>query len=492
MNSNAFIKRLTHVEIDGFVERIPSFTTGKAGIFLTLVGITFNLFNMYTDIALGITYLYNEDVWWGGLTLGFVLLSSIMISLFTFSLHKRSNGMFLTKLKVSKPLIYTLCLFLHGHFARCLMWLKLLYEEIPLIGVKAALWIFRDITSYAEVFIESIPQLCLQCYVITIDQGDATDLQKASVIASWLSASWGLLSQFDGFYWKLIAFELNLFWFAARALAVALLASVHKVVAPMMFIVHFLLMLPLWFWQNSYKPFRKKRDVSRSQIVITDIFYSTIYATCNTATPITCNYPLCLAFVLALENITCYVLADHLGEFKRSKSHFKRYGYKNDTYKCHPDESVCRGKLEHWRWSGEVIEIGHIITIIALLQVVLISLMKYKKVIREDAMVSQLGSYSFRKSQSRQASEAGLENTIYSSNNDIPNRQFNHKISVAEAGNGENSRKNTDEVRNGLDINIEKRQSITIVENTSTTIDVDAKWNDVESGNDDNTVRSDK
>lgn len=436
INANGFIKRLTHVEIDGFVEKIPSFTTGKPGIFLACVGITFNLFNMYTDFALGFHYLYHKHYWWAGFTLGFVLTSSFLISIFTCSLHHKSDGKFLMKVKVNKPLVYTLCAFLHGHLARCLMWLKLLYNEIPLIGVKAALWIFRDITSYAEVFMESIPQLCLQCYVVVIERGDYNKFQLLCCIASWLSASWGLLSQFDGFKWKLVAFELNLFWFAARALAVALLASANKLAACLLIVVHLVAMLPLWFWQNSYKPFRKKQGASRFQLAITDVFYSTIYATCNCATPITCNYPTILAFLLAAENITCYLLAFSHGIIQRKRQHFKDYthDYKNLSDKCVNNETLslktkCSIDFSVWRYGEMCVITGCVITVIALLQVLLIALMKWGRMVEDDAMVSQLGSFTFRKSTSMQPVSPGCRNnSSHTSNSDVTS-QFHREIS---------------------------------------------------------------
>uniref|UniRef100_A0A7M5UXZ5 XK-related protein n=1 Tax=Clytia hemisphaerica TaxID=252671 RepID=A0A7M5UXZ5_9CNID len=393
------------------VENAPKhFTTGKAGIALTVFSIVLNLLNMYTDYAVAYYYFENNDVFFGGWTLTPVLLTSFFISLYTFILHNKSNGKFLMKIHFSKPLVYSLCLILHGHVARCLMWLTVLVERIPLLGVRKALWAFRDITSYAETFTHALPQLFLQMYIIVLYNGDFNAIQLICFVSSWLSAAWGIQSQFDGIKWKLLTFEMNLFWFASRAAATTMLASIHKSAPFIMILGHFLLMFPLWFWQNNFKPFRKKRGSNRFELIITDAFYAGIYAGSNTATPTTCKYQFWLAVVLFFENILCVILGMRFGTVQRPLEHFinnqmeykhhrlnygdllnRTAGYCVDTphwkYKVHctvPYNTWIKSRITSWLAVG--------VTVFAFIQLVIIVILRQRKIIAEDAMVSKLGA----------------------------------------------------------------------------------------------------
>jgi len=404
-HGQSIIKRFSNkLEFDGFKERIPSFTTGIPGIILTLFSMVLNLTNMYTDVALAIVYFSKDDYWFGSWTLGFVVVPSFFISLYTFILHKKSDGKFLMKVQVSKPVVYSLCLVLHGHMARCIMWLTLLVKKVPLLGVRKALWAFRDITSYAETFTHSLPQLCLQLYVMVIYNGTYTPLQIVCFVSSWLSAAWGIQSQFDGITWKLIAFEINLFWFASRAAAVDMLASVFKPAPFIMISVHFLLMFPLWFWQNKFTPFRKKPGTNRFELIVTDAFYAAIYAGSNTATPITCKYQLPLAILLCIENCLCITFSLCNGKVSRNISHFETYigNYKpqNITYL---KTTYCKNGLDctvpfkTWQKSSITACLAYAVTIIGFIQVIVITILRWRKVVTSDAMVSKLGSTDFRK-----------------------------------------------------------------------------------------------
>ena len=419
------MKRFSNkLELDGFKERIPSFTTGIPGIILTVCSMLLNLLNMYTDIALAFFYFSKCDYWFGSWTLGFVVVPSFFISLYTFILHKKSGGKFLMKVSVPKPVVYSLCLMLHGHIARCIMWLTLLMKRVPLLGVRKALWAFRDITSYAETFTHSLPQLCLQLYVMVIYNGTYTELQVICFVSSWLSAAWGIQSQFDGIKWKLVAFEVNLFWFASRAAAVDMLASFYKPASFIMMFLHFLLMFPLWFVQNKFTPFRRKQGTNRFDLIVTDAFYAAIYAGSNTATPITCKYQLPLAIILCVENCICIFLGYHRGTVTRKITHFdmhkENYSIKNITqfgtesctdFQGSNTNSLCNVPFETWQKSNLTFRLAITVTVIGFLQVMVIVILRWRKVIANDAMVSKLGSTDFRKK---------ADGRVTSSNSTVP------------------------------------------------------------------------
>ena len=397
---------------------------------MTAISILLNLLNMYTDYALAVVYITSGDLYFGGWTLGFVVVPSLFISLFTFILHKKSNGKFLMKVHVSKPVVYTLCVLLHGHVARCLMWLILLVKKETLFGMRKALWAFRDITSYAETFTHSLPQLCMQLYVMVIYTGKPTPLQYISFVSSWISAAWAIQSQFNGLKWKLLSFEINLCWFASRATAAIMIASVSKMAPFLLLSVHFLLMFPLWFFQNKFKPCRKKRGTNRFELIVTDAFYAAIYAGSNTATPITCKYQLPLAVLLLFENLFCVFYGMFYGKISRHIEHFKAhrvdYHFENSTQvlaDCSQQISskndidgsdvyskFCQIEFDTWIKSSMTVAFAFTVTILGFLQVVVIVLLRYRKVIEEEAMISKLGSFEFREKNGNHNSNGNKDN----------------------------------------------------------------------------------
>ena len=385
---------------------------------------------MYTDYALAIVYITGEDLYFGAWTLAIVVVPSLLISLFTFILHKKSKGQFLMKVYVSRPVVYTLCALLHGHVARCLMWLKLLVKKETLFGVRKVLWAFRDITSYAETFIHSLPQLCLQLYVMVIYTGHPTPLQYISFVSSLISAAWAIQSQFNGLKWKLLSFEINLCWFASRATATFMIASVNKAAPFLLLIVHLLLMFPLWFYQNNIQPCRKKRGTTRFELIFTDVFYAGIYAASNTVTPITCKYQLPLAFILLAENFICIGLGFKKGKvlrpidyFQKHRKDYNDYYLKNSTlpnyckYDRHGlsnfngtesvDSRYCLIDFRTWNQSSITVFLACSVTVLGFIQVLIVVLLRYRKVIDEEAMVSKLGSFGFRKNPSNKCKENG-------------------------------------------------------------------------------------
>ena len=56
--TKGIIKRFTdRIELDGVIQRIPSFTTGVPGIVMTVVSILLSMMNMYSDYALAFFYI---------------------------------------------------------------------------------------------------------------------------------------------------------------------------------------------------------------------------------------------------------------------------------------------------------------------------------------------------------------------------------------------------------------------------------------------------
>ncbi|XP_066923429.1 uncharacterized protein [Clytia hemisphaerica] len=388
------------------------FTTGNAGIALALLSILLHMINMYTDVAVAFYYFKKNDYYFGSLTLIIVIVPSLIISVYTFAIHKKTNGIFLRDTPVSKPMVYGLCLILHGHVARCLMWLTVLYKKISLIGVSDGLWLFRDITSYAETFTYALPQLFLQTYIVVLYYGEFELIQAICIASSWLSAAWGIQSQFKGAKWKLLTFEMNLFWFASRAAAIALLASIDKSAPFIMLLGHFILVCPLWFWQNNIKPFRIKAKTSRLQLFITDAFYASIYGASNTVTPTVCRNQFWLSILLFTENIICIIAGRCYGKVDRTIGHFKRncdyysdalnsknleQSFFNDTKYCQhmpqfDDQIHCAVDFNQWIQSKITFWLSIGVAVFAFIQLLIVVILRRYKYISAEAMVSKLGT----------------------------------------------------------------------------------------------------
>ena len=53
-------------------------------VFFILGGMVTYIADMVTDIVVGMQYFFTEDWWWSGLTLGFVIFSSVTLQYFSF------------------------------------------------------------------------------------------------------------------------------------------------------------------------------------------------------------------------------------------------------------------------------------------------------------------------------------------------------------------------------------------------------------------------
>lgn len=80
------------------------------------------------------------------------------------------------------------------------------YKEPRFFILLKRLTGIRKEMSMIEIFIESIPQLCLQAYIIITTQGYITTLQTVTCSISLLAASYGNTSVFNGYFLKCFVF----------------------------------------------------------------------------------------------------------------------------------------------------------------------------------------------------------------------------------------------------------------------------------------------
>lgn len=349
----------------------------KINIATTVLAIALYLCDSITDYVLGITYLRHNDPWHGWVTLTFVLLPGLFNSIYTATLHYSNNGMFIRKLSIPSALIYPFCLILHGQLSRLLVWIYFLNSKAMSLEVaKELIWVNRDMVFYPEIFIESIPQLYHQVYIIVVLNGDYTTLQVVTCFTSIMAASWGVLTLFDTFKNKLLAFEMSILWFTSRISAIALLASIDKSIPFIALPIHLVLVLPLWFYEIKKRPFqRTSNKFSQWQLIITDSFYSIVYAVCNTATPIVSAFYFPLSILFFVENTCCYVFAYNQGEL-----------YNRDV-KNYRNETI---NITEWKYRDWFFGMCVTVTVLAFLQSVVIFILKYKNIIKGNFFNSQI------------------------------------------------------------------------------------------------------
>ena len=275
---------------------------------------------MYTDIAQGIIHFKNSKRWYGHLTLTLVVAPAFINSVYTAFMFYSNKGKIVLRVRFPYPmLIYLLCFFLHGHIARQIIWIYAIRTK-AFNGrlAKELVSTNRDMSFYLEVFLESLPQMWLQLYIMIVMYGELTSFGLVTLLTSFMAASWGLLLLFDTGISKLFAFLINLFWMSSRVLSFAVFASIERYAPFVLLAAHYMLVLPLWFYEIKKHPFeRRGQRHGMCHSLVSDFFFATMYAVCNTVTPMITRYYFALSWIFMLENVGCFTSVFFYGKIKR-------------------------------------------------------------------------------------------------------------------------------------------------------------------------------
>ena len=158
-----------------------------------------------SDYVLGISYLLDSHIWHGVLTLSFIVVPSIKFSL----LGAIALKLFNFKMRVISILLKFpfLCM-----LPTPIIFAILYYKERKLSsrsGKELRNDLLERLTRrmvLLEVFLESIPQLCLQAYIMITIQGYGTTLQYISCTISLLAACFRTTHEFNNITYKCIVF----------------------------------------------------------------------------------------------------------------------------------------------------------------------------------------------------------------------------------------------------------------------------------------------
>ncbi|KAK2814963.1 hypothetical protein Q7C36_023229 [Tachysurus vachellii] len=167
----------------------------------TLIGLIFSVVDIASDILLSLQYFREGHYTWFALTLLFVLVGSLCTQIFSYCWFREDcNGEEGTEsLTTSIGLLHLLHL---GFFTRYYDLLKKSFSCVwrahvdmstdKLFGFAADLSMLR----LMETFLESVPQLLLQAYIM-LEHQRTSKLQYLSMAVSFLNVAWSTVD-----YWR--------------------------------------------------------------------------------------------------------------------------------------------------------------------------------------------------------------------------------------------------------------------------------------------------
>ncbi|KAI8489023.1 hypothetical protein Bbelb_332470 [Branchiostoma belcheri] len=204
-------------------------------LFYVLLPLGLYLFDVTTDLFLAVQYYYSGDFTWFGLTLGFVLGPLIITNIFSSAMSCNSGDDTSGYIDCIKCLLAVLQL---GVFPA---YLNILYLLVKGKDPEDKLDIGLPIIHLMEAMLESVPQLCLQLYILLLTSEQVSVLKVISMVASLLAAVKAVVTYFYygikesdrtcncGFVTRLILLTVwKVVELSVRVLAIGLFASAFK------------------------------------------------------------------------------------------------------------------------------------------------------------------------------------------------------------------------------------------------------------------------
>ncbi|XP_016301542.1 XK-related protein 9 [Sinocyclocheilus anshuiensis] len=163
----------------------------------TVFGLLFYLADIGSDFLLSVQYFKSGHVTWAALTLVFVLVGSLCIQIFSYAWFKDDKENYEEDDKgLSTCHLISIHVLQIGIFTRYVHLLKRSFkalrsedtqeeEQFHLFGLATDLSMLRMF----EMFLESVPQLVLQVYII-LEHNHRSNLQYISMAMSFLTIAW--------------------------------------------------------------------------------------------------------------------------------------------------------------------------------------------------------------------------------------------------------------------------------------------------------------
>ncbi|KAK7124776.1 hypothetical protein R3I94_018984 [Phoxinus phoxinus] len=242
----------------------------------TVIGVCTFLFDVGSDLWVAKEFYKHGDFMWFGILVGFMLMSSVVVQLFSwfwlqYDRHLKdfesqaSSGntvLFGEAKRVKLLLLLHLC-----HLGYLVRHVSAIWQGFRVwwrggSGSEFAVYLTHDLSMLRliETFCESAPQLTLMMYIM-LRNNHARMVQCVSVVASTTSIAWMVVDYHrslrsflpdkdkQGWLSSLVYFFWNLFLIGPRVAAVALFASV----LPCYIVAHFLFLWPcfvIWAWRQ--------------------------------------------------------------------------------------------------------------------------------------------------------------------------------------------------------------------------------------------------
>lgn len=177
---------------------MPQFTKSRWA--LTLIGLILYAVDIVSDFWVGAKHLQDGNITWGILTIAFVLCASVCTQIFSYTWFRDDSHQkgqpadscdILTGLHVTQMGIFT------RYFQLLRRSFQALRSRPPLnngdhhelFGLAADLSMLR----LFEAFLESVPQLLLQLYILLLREGHASVLQCISMTFSFFNVAWSVV-----------------------------------------------------------------------------------------------------------------------------------------------------------------------------------------------------------------------------------------------------------------------------------------------------------
>ncbi|XP_078681648.1 XK-related protein 6-like [Branchiostoma floridae x Branchiostoma belcheri] len=146
-------------------------------LFYVVLPLGLYVFDVITDLILAVQYYNSGDSTWFGLTLGFVLVPSIFINILSFLMSWDGDFEF-----DSMCLLFVIQL---GVFPA---YLSILYPLVRGEDVEEHINSNLPLMHLLEAMLESVPQLCLQLYILLLTGEQVSALKVITMVASLLAA----------------------------------------------------------------------------------------------------------------------------------------------------------------------------------------------------------------------------------------------------------------------------------------------------------------
>ncbi|KAI5617134.1 XK-related protein 9, partial [Silurus asotus] len=170
-----------------------------------LIGLIFSVVDIVSDLLLSLQYFREGQYTWFALTLSFILIGSLCTQIFSYSWFRDDHECEAENKKTSTTHMGLLHLLHMGFFTRYYDLLKKSFgcvwrahsgnepsNEMKLFGLAADLSMLR----LMETFLESVPQLLLQTFIMLQHQR-TSKLQYLSMVVSFLNVAWCTVD-----YWR--------------------------------------------------------------------------------------------------------------------------------------------------------------------------------------------------------------------------------------------------------------------------------------------------